>query len=598
MLQNKNLAAVKNNIIFKGVSDSNLNFNFNPKNFQEIGDGEIIYKSGDPSDYLYLLIEGEIKLKIPGGISSPLILRKLSNDFFGEREVQENTIRKSSAVADKNSLLYLIRKSDLNSMIQRSKDLRSNLLGDIREDDETDANKKETVLDGFIENLSEQPLFKSENNEVIEKPNLTEPEITGEAEAEANNEAELIYNAELPEVNIDDDSVNKHPVQTDYPLPEILKALRKIFSELNPEEIFNSIPEAIAALLNAESVMLFTINTETNELRTRNKSGTEYSDYSLKLAENLYAESINENRIINLTNPSTEQLELVYSTSVEAIKNLLISPIKNNGDKIIGVLQLVNCNKEGFAPEDEKLISELSPILALAIENSIHVQDLIDSNRLTSLNSAANFLINDIKNPIITIKQYSEHIKKQGVSKEIDLVLDMIIKQANCIVDLVQTTLGYSEGKAMSNPQPILLTNALNYILSLLAEYVESRNVKLFKKFDGDGLVNLDKKEFYQALFQIAKNACDAMPQGGNFYIITKRDGDKIHIELKDNGFGIPDSIKARIFEPFMTHGKKLSSGLGLAISKKIITEHNGKIWTESEHGEGAVFIIVLPVLE
>jgi signal transduction histidine kinase len=598
MLQNKNLAAVKNNIIFKGVSDSNLNFNFNPKNFQEIGDGEIIYKSGDPSDYLYLLIEGEIKLKIPGGISSPLILRKLSNDFFGEREVQENTIRKSSAVADKNSLLYLIRKSDLNSMIQRSKDLRSNLLGDIREDDETDANKKETVLDGFIENLSEQPLFKSENNEVIEKPNLTEPEITGEAEAEANNEAELIYNAELPEVNIDDDSVNKHPVQTDYPLPEILKALRKIFSELNPEEIFNSIPEAIAALLNAESVMLFTINTETNELRTRNKSGTEYSDYSLKLAENLYAESINENRIINLTNPSTEQLELVYSTSVEAIKNLLISPIKNNGDKIIGVLQLVNCNKEGFAPEDEKLISELSPILALAIENSIHVQDLIDSNRLTSLNSAANFLINDIKNPIITIKQYSEHIKKQGVSKEIDLVLDMIIKQANCIVDLVQTTLGYSEGKAMSNPQPILLTNALNYILSLLAEYVESRNVKLFKKFDGDGLVNLDKKEFYQALFQIAKNACDAMPQGGNFYIITKRDGDKIRIELKDNGFGIPDSIKARIFEPFMTHGKKLSSGLGLAISKKIITEHNGKIWTESEHGEGAVFIIVLPVLE
>jgi signal transduction histidine kinase len=598
MLQNKNLAAVKNNIIFKGVSDSNLNFNFNPKNFQEIGDGEIIYKSGDPSDYLYLLIEGEIKLKIPGGISSPLILRKLSNDFFGEREVQENTIRKSSAVADKNSLLYLIRKSDLNSMIQRSKDLRSNLLGDIREDDETDANKKETILDGFIENLSEQPLFKSENNEVIEKPNLTEPEITGEAEAEANNEAELIYNAELPEVNIDDDSVNKHPVQTDYPLPEILKALRKIFSELNPEEIFNSIPEAIAALLNAESVMLFTINTETNELRTRNKSGTEYSDYSLKLAENLYAESINENRIINLTNPSTEQLELVYSTSVEAIKNLLISPIKNNGDKIIGVLQLVNCNKEGFAPEDEKLISELSPILALAIENSIHVQDLIDSNRLTSLNSAANFLINDIKNPIITIKQYSEHIKKQGVSKEIDLVLDMIIKQANCIVDLVQTTLGYSEGKAMSNPQPILLTNALNYILSLLAEYVESRNVKLFKKFDGDGLVNLDKKEFYQALFQIAKNACDAMPQGGNFYIITKRDGDKIHIELKDNGFGIPDSIKARIFEPFMTHGKKLSSGLGLAISKKIITEHNGKIWTESEHGEGAVFIIVLPVLE
>ena len=206
--------------------------------------------------------------------------------------------------------------------------------------------------------------------------------------------------------------------------------------------------------------------------------------------------------------------------------------------------------------------------------------------------------MHDIKNPIVTIKQYSEHIKKQGVSKEINLVLDMIVEQANCVVDLVQTTLGYSEGKSISNPQPILLSNALNYILSMLAEYVESRNVKLFKKFEGDGLVNLDKKEFYQACFQITKNACDAMPQGGNFYVITKREGDKIRIELKDNGLGIPDSLKDRIFEPFMTHGKKQKSGLGLAIAEKIIKEHNGMIWTESDLGEGAVIIIVLPVLD
>ena len=111
-------------------------------------------------------------------------------------------------------------------------------------------------------------------------------------------------------------------------------------------------------------------------------------------------------------------------------------------------------------------------------------------------------------------------------------------------------------------------------------------------------MVNLDKKEFYQACFQIAKNACDAMPQGGNFYIITKRDGDKIRIELKDNGLGIPGSIKERIFEPFMTHGKKQKSGLGLAIAEKIVKEHNGIIWAESDLGEGAVFIIVLPVLD
>jgi signal transduction histidine kinase len=214
------------------------------------------------------------------------------------------------------------------------------------------------------------------------------------------------------------------------------------------------------------------------------------------------------------------------------------------------------------------------------------------------LNKIADFLIHDIKNPIVIIKQYSEHIKKQTASEEIKLILDMIVEQSNCVVDLVQTTQRYSEGKSISNPQPILLSQALDYILSKLAEYVESRHVKLFKKFEADGLVNLDKKEFYQACFQIAKNACDAMLQGGNFYIITKREKDKISITLKDTGSGIPDSIKDRIFEPFITHGKNQKSGLGLAITEKIIKEHNGTIRTESALGEGAVFTIVLPVLD
>src|ERR1035438_1465818 len=115
MFQNKNLSAVKKNALFKGVSNTNLNFNFNPKDFIEIGEGEIIYQSGDPSDFLYLIIEGEVKLKISRGVASPFILRKVYNDFFGEREVQENSVRKSSAIANKDTLIYIIRKIDLSS---------------------------------------------------------------------------------------------------------------------------------------------------------------------------------------------------------------------------------------------------------------------------------------------------------------------------------------------------------------------------------------------------------------------------------------------------------------------------------------------------
>jgi signal transduction histidine kinase len=633
MFQNKNLSAIRNNALFKGVSDAILNFNFNPKDFIEIGEGDIIYQSGDPGDCLYLIIEGEVKLKIPGGLYSPFILKKVDNDFFGEKEVQENCVRKSSAVANKNSLMYRIRKIDLNSMAQRSKELSNNLLGDLKEDNVMEENKKETVFNGRIEKLSEQSFFKSENNKSDEDMNYDEPKVIINAEEEIINETELNYevdqsfetelkndieavyendpalkdalnievldeNANKPNMVMDTKNKKSDTEPTNLPLPFLTSALLKIFSDIKPEEIFITVSEAISGLLNAERGILYIINTDTNEFRTRKRSETEYSDVSLKFSENLFSESVTETKIINLTCPSEEQLALVNLTPGEEIKNLLISPIKNNQGKIIGVLQLINSRKEGFDSDDEKLLSELSPLVALAIENSEYVQELLHSDRLLSLNKMARFLIHDIKNPIVTIKQYSEHIKKQDVSKEVNLVLDMIVEQANFVVDLVQTTLGYSEGKSISNPQPILLITALDYIISMLAEYVESRNVKLFKKFEGDGLVNLDKKEFYQACFQIAKNACDAMPQGGNFYIITKREGDKIRIELKDNGLGIPDSIKDRIFEPFMTHGKKQKSGLGLAIAKKIIKEHNGMIWAESDLGEGAAFIIILPALD
>ena len=295
MSQNKNLSAVRNNALFKEVSDTNINFNFNPKDFIEIGEGEIIYQSGDSSDYVYLVIEGEIKLKIPGGSSSSFILRKSNNDFFGEKEVQENSVRKSSAVADKNSLLYIIRKIDLNSMTQRSKDLRYKLLGNINEDIKTEANKRETVFNGLIEKLPEQSFFKSDNNEPIEKTNHSEPKVIRDAEEETNNETELNYEAEPPGVSeikndseviyenepemknplnieslgnneekldipIDEENKKSDPGQTNLPLTSLISAIQKIFSDLNPEEIFISISEAISGLLNVERVILYIIN--------------------------------------------------------------------------------------------------------------------------------------------------------------------------------------------------------------------------------------------------------------------------------------------------------------------------------------------------
>ena len=148
----------------------------------------------------------------------------------------------------------------------------------------------------------------------------------------------------------------------------------------------------------------------------------------------------------------------------------------------------------------------------------------------------------------------------------------------------------------LSKRRATSLNTALNDILEKLADYVDHRKVKLFKKLDKDVIVNLDKKEFYQACFQITKNACDAMPEGGNLYVTSKLEENLISISFKDTGIGIPSSVIENVFEPFFSHGKKQCVGLGLSIAEKIVKDQDGTVTADSDIGEGATFTISLPI--
>jgi signal transduction histidine kinase len=208
----------------------------------------------------------------------------------------------------------------------------------------------------------------------------------------------------------------------------------------------------------------------------------------------------------------------------------------------------------------------------------------------------ANFLIQDIKKPILVSKRYTEHLRTKSLPPDTLQIVDMLLEQLTQVADLVQTTSSYSEGKTILRAINVSLNNTLADYASRVEQYVESRKCQIVADYDKDVTVKLDVKEFFQAYMHIVKNACDAMPDGGKIYISTKRADKKVEIRVKDNGLGIPDGFKEKIFEPFMTHGKKEGTGLGLAITKKIIEVHNGTIEVKSSLGEGATFSITLPV--
>jgi two-component system sensor histidine kinase HydH len=98
-----------------------------------------------------------------------------------------------------------------------------------------------------------------------------------------------------------------------------------------------------------------------------------------------------------------------------------------------------------------------------------------------------------------------------------------------------------------------------------------------------------------QVLINLAKNAIQAMPEGGNLYITADVSGRNVIITVKDSGYGISSGDLPRIFEPFFTT-KARGTGLGLALCKKIVEEHGGEIRVKSEEGKGTSVSIIFPL--
>jgi signal transduction histidine kinase len=196
---------------------------------------------------------------------------------------------------------------------------------------------------------------------------------------------------------------------------------------------------------------------------------------------------------------------------------------------------------------------------------------------------------------VLVSKRYTEHLKSKSLAPEVGQLVDMILTELTQVSDLVQTTSSYAEGKTILRTAVTGINAVLQDFVSRMDQFITARHCKIYFEPDKDFNVKIDTKEFFQCFQHIVKNACDAMPDGGTLKIATKIDGKLVKIIFEDQGLGIPESFIDKIFEPFMTHGKKEGAGLGLSITKKIVEAHQGTIEVRSSLGAGAVFTITLP---
>ncbi len=224
--------------------------------------------------------------------------------------------------------------------------------------------------------------------------------------------------------------------------------------------------------------------------------------------------------------------------------------------------------------------------------------ELEKAQRVAAWREVARRIAHEVKNPLTPIALSAERLKRRYSAKVADPVFDECTRTIIDHVDLIRNLVNAFSSFArfpMSNPGPCDLPLIIEESVSLYRESHNHVTFDIVRETDIP-LINLDRQQIKQAMINLLDNAISALQNNGLVRIVMNHDAHKniVTLEVADNGPGIPDPIKPRLFEPYFST-KKSGTGLGLAIVNSIVADHNGNIRVLDNHPQGARFIIEFP---
>lgn len=224
---------------------------------------------------------------------------------------------------------------------------------------------------------------------------------------------------------------------------------------------------------------------------------------------------------------------------------------------------------------------------------------LVRSEKLAVVGKLASGVGHELRNPLGAIKTALYIIRKTNLNNNVinnsqksNQLFEIIEKETERSVKIVNDLLGFSRtAKPAVSPADIKLIIESSLSRVKIPANIEEK-VLLEEPLP---LISVDATQIDQVFVNLIQNACDAMQKGGLLTIHARKENEFLAVTFTDTGCGIPENAKNKIFDPLFTTKPK-GMGLGLAISANIIQRHEGYIDLKSKEGEGASFIVKLPI--
>jgi signal transduction histidine kinase len=222
-------------------------------------------------------------------------------------------------------------------------------------------------------------------------------------------------------------------------------------------------------------------------------------------------------------------------------------------------------------------------------------EELIRRERISAIGQLSSSIVHDLRNPLASIYGGAEMMMDGDLSPDqLQRLAGNIYRSSRVINEMLQELVDVSRGR-IQPAETCHLSEIVGAAVEILLPVATEQGVAIDTSVDPVIELPLERARIERVFLNLISNAIEAMPSGGRISIAAIQNGNGILVEVNDTGPGIPEAVRAHLFQPFVTSGKN-GLGLGLALSRQTLLDHDGDLWAENSLTGGARFRLRLPV--
>lgn len=294
-------------------------------------------------------------------------------------------------------------------------------------------------------------------------------------------------------------------------------------------------------------------------------------------------------------------LALVMSLFGAMISRRMVAPLRELSEGLDAVGRGDLTAVQPVSPRDRDEIGHLSEqfnrMVAELLEKKKLEKDLADAERMAGLGRFAAGLAHEVNNPLAGMQNCLNMLaRRPGDEKLVRKYVPLLETGLSRISATMQALLGELRGE---NQQRACKASCLPDLESIVRSEIGERPIELVWRIDSGDLeglsINCTCPHVHQIVMNLTRNAITAMPAGGRLEFISRRDGNRLVLEVSDTGSGLDKTAQSQLFEPFYTTSRG-GTGLGLWITYRLVERMGGSIGVDSSPGAGAKFTVTLPL--